>query len=136
MSDANQEPPSNSSEISESINSSILVKITPSQDGESDKTASTTISPDGPYTSEVKPARNGSLPESLLYRNSLNVILPNFIEHEQRASFPFPEVQRHRQPRTTHSSPIKASRRFSQDSHAFVTCNRSVEEANKVGSKQ
>lgn len=130
MSDANQEPPS--SETSESINSCVLVKITPSQDDESDKTASTSISPDGPYTSEAKPARNGSLPEGILYRSSLNVILPNFIEHEQRASSPFPEASRQRQPRTAHSSPVQARRRFSQDTLGFITGNKSVEESNKV----
>lgn len=133
MSDSNQEVPSNSSENSETINNSVLVKITPSQDTESDKTESTNISPDVNYSNEVKSTRNGSLPEGLLYQSTLNVILPNFIEHEKRASSPLPEVLKHKQHRTVHSSPIKSSRSRSQDSQPFATVKRDVEETSKVG---
>ncbi|XP_062555489.1 anoctamin-4 isoform X1 [Armigeres subalbatus] len=132
MSDSNQQVPSNSSENSETINNSVLVKITPSQDTESDKTESTNISPDVNYSNEVKSTRNGSLPEGLLYQSTLNVILPNFIEHEKRASSPLPEVLKHKQHRTVHSSPIKSSRSRSQDSQPFATVKRDVEETSKI----
>ncbi|XP_038111835.1 anoctamin-4 isoform X2 [Culex quinquefasciatus] len=136
MSDADQAG-SNSSSASKSMpsDSVVVVKVSPAKEpggGESAQTTSTTVSPEGPpgdpdpTTNPTQP-RNGSLPEALLYQSSLNVILPNFIEQEQRFSG---RQQYLTPPRAIQSSPLTKIRRYSQDSYALPGrfLNRSNEE--------
>lgn len=140
MSDADQAG-SNSSSASKSMpsDSVVVVKVSPAKEpggGESAQTTSTTVSPEGPpgdpdpTTNPTQP-RNGSLPEALLYQSSLNVILPNFIEQEQRFSG---RQQYLTPPRAIQSSPLTKIRRYSQDSYALPGryLNRSNEEV-RVG---
>ncbi|XP_055596668.1 anoctamin-4 isoform X3 [Uranotaenia lowii] len=137
MSEVNHSPTKSSSSASERhISSSILVKITPTPDGESIKTESTAISPDYPTHPEdlaENPIRNGRLPAGIvLHPTTLNVLLPNFIEQEQRASSPYINQSQllGQELRTIQSSPLKKARRYSQDSQLLRTVSWNSSEIN------
>ncbi|XP_055629472.1 anoctamin-4 isoform X2 [Toxorhynchites rutilus septentrionalis] len=111
---------------SDAMNDSVVVNVEAIEDSECPQVGSISVSSENHQTSPgSKQIRNGSLPESLLYRSSLNVLLPNFIEMEQRASSPFNKLH---QRRAIQSSPLKKVRRYSQGAFPLPRVSRSISE--------
>ncbi|XP_055534880.1 anoctamin-4 [Wyeomyia smithii] len=117
MSDSNPGRSPSKSSDSSLPKTNILVNIpTPKKE----KNGEAITSPESPLKSfKTNPVRNGSLPESVLFPSSLKVILPNFIEHEKRASCPLDKPSK-LPTRTIYSSPLNRSRRHSQDSQTVT----------------
>ncbi|XP_058829610.1 anoctamin-4 isoform X2 [Topomyia yanbarensis] len=105
------------------------VQITPIRDRKNVKLVSKSASSEAPPMNELKLERNGSLPDATLPESSLKVIIPNFIEHEQRASSPFSKLN-NTAVRTIQSSPLNTTRRYSQDSNVPARSNRCNGEIN------
>ncbi|XP_058460055.1 anoctamin-4 isoform X2 [Malaya genurostris] len=109
---------------------SIHVHIYPAEDSESVDPVSTSVSVETTPPNEFASARKSSLPDASSLKQSLNVILPHFIEHERRASSPFSKSDKILA-RAIHSSPLTTTRRHSQDSNVSGRTNRCTDRVNQ-----